>query len=106
MNACAGVRKLTCSLGLAAVSFLREGTDVAMGQESHWAHHVPGLAIVRAQWADLDTIVSIEEDAAAWLRGRGLDPGEPPRPLREIYEDRVRRAEGYIAWLDDQPFGI
>ncbi len=77
-----------------------------MGQESHWAQHAPGLVITRAQWADLDTIVSIEEDAIAWLRGRGLDPAEPPRPLREIYADRVRRAEVYIGWLDDKPVGM
>jgi GNAT superfamily N-acetyltransferase len=63
------------------------------------------VVIRRAEPADLDTCVAIEEDAVSWLRSRGIEPGEPPRPLREIFADRIRSGSVYLALLGGQPAG-
>jgi GNAT superfamily N-acetyltransferase len=61
------------------------------------------LAIAQALPADLDAVIAIEEDATHWLRARGIDPGQPPRPLRDIYADRIARGEVYVARLGGAP---
>ncbi len=61
------------------------------------------VTIAQAGSADLDDVVAIEEDATRWLRARGIDPGQPPRPLRDIYADRVARGDVYLARLDGAP---
>lgn len=61
------------------------------------------ITIARARPGDVDALVAIEEDAAQWVRSRGLEPGVPPRPLRDIYTDRVNRNEVYLARLAGQP---
>lgn len=63
------------------------------------------LAIARAMLADVDAVVRLDEDAAAWVRARGYDPGNPPIPLRDIVVRRVGRGEAYLARLADEPVG-
>ncbi len=58
------------------------------------------LTITRAGPADLDAAVAIEEDAASWLRSRGIEPGDPPRPLREIFAETIARGQLYLATVD------
>jgi ribosomal protein S18 acetylase RimI-like enzyme len=72
-------------------------TDMAMPQEPDT------LTIRPAQMADLDEVVAIEEDATSWLRSRGIDPGQPPRPLREIFAERIARGQMYVALIGGQP---
>jgi protein-tyrosine phosphatase len=64
------------------------------------------LRITPAVAADLATVVALDEESAAWLRGRGFDPGEPPRPLAEIYRERLASGEVYLAWLGVDPAGM
>jgi ribosomal protein S18 acetylase RimI-like enzyme len=61
------------------------------------------LAIRAAQSADLVEVVAIEEDATAWLRGRGIEPGHPPRPLREIVAERIACGQMFVALVSGQP---
>lgn len=55
------------------------------------------LTIRQAQPEDVDTIVAIEEEAAAWLRSRGIEPGKPPRPFREIFAASIAHGYTYVA---------
>lgn len=75
-----------------------EGADVLV------TPHGP-LAIRQATPADLDAVVAIEEDARAWLRSRGYDPGEPPRPLTEIVAGAIARGQMHLALRDGVPVG-
>ncbi len=68
-----------------------------MGHSDALATPQRPLAIQRATPDDLDTAVAIEEDAVAWVRARGYEPGHPPRPLAEIFADVIARGEMYIA---------
>jgi ribosomal protein S18 acetylase RimI-like enzyme len=61
------------------------------------------LTIRLARPDDVDALVEIDASASAWVRALGYDPGEPPRPIREIVADRVRRGELYLARLDGKP---
>src|SRR5258708_10271480 len=61
------------------------------------------LTIVQASAEDVATCVAIEEDAVGWLRSRGIEPGEPPRPLREIFADAIAREQMYLALRDGVP---
>ncbi|HEV2238862.1 MAG TPA: GNAT family N-acetyltransferase [Ktedonobacterales bacterium] len=68
---------------------------------------------MRAQWrvspaaaSDLAFVVALDEESAAWLRARGFDPGEPPRPLTDIYRERLASGEVYLGWLGDVPVGM
>jgi ribosomal protein S18 acetylase RimI-like enzyme len=63
------------------------------------------IVIRQAEPADLDAVVAIWEEANAWLRSRGIEPGEPPRPLREIFADRIHSGSVYLALLNGQPAG-
>jgi protein-tyrosine phosphatase len=63
------------------------------------------LTIAQARAENLDTSVAIEEDAVGWLRSRGIDPGPPPRPLREIFADAIARGQMYLALRDGVPCG-
>lgn len=65
-----------------------------------------GAVVIReAGEADLDAVVAIWEEANAWMRARGIEPGEPPRPLREIFADRNAKGTRYLALLNGQPAG-
>src|SRR5579859_6051559 len=61
------------------------------------------LIIRQAQADDVETAASIEEDAARWVRSIGIDPGHPPRPLRDILADCASRAELFVATLGAEP---
>jgi GNAT superfamily N-acetyltransferase len=63
------------------------------------------LTIRLAKPSEVDTLVAIEESASAWLRSRGIDPGQPPKPLSEIVAQRVREGVVYLALLDGRPAG-
>lgn len=63
------------------------------------------LTIAHATLDDVDAVVRLDENAAAWVRARGYEPGEPPIPLREIVVRRVARGEAYLAWLGADPVG-
>jgi ribosomal protein S18 acetylase RimI-like enzyme len=61
------------------------------------------LTIAQAQPADLDALVAIDTSASRWAAAIGYDPGQPPRPLRDILGERVARGEVYVARLDGAP---
>jgi GNAT superfamily N-acetyltransferase len=61
------------------------------------------LTIARARPEEMDAVVAIEHDATAWVRARGIDPGRPPRPLRDIYADRIHRGEVFLARVGGEP---
>jgi protein-tyrosine phosphatase len=58
------------------------------------------LTITRATADEVDTAVAVEESATSWLRSRGIEPGDPPRPLRDIIAECVDRGEVYLAKRD------
>lgn len=55
------------------------------------------LTIAQAQPADVDAIVAIWDEADRWMLARGVTPGQPPLPLREIVAARVSHGETYVA---------
>jgi GNAT superfamily N-acetyltransferase len=61
------------------------------------------LAIAQAAPTDLAELVAIEEDAVGWVRSRGIDPGNPPRPLAEIFADIIARGQMLLASVDGHP---
>lgn len=61
------------------------------------------LTVAPARFAEVDALVAIHEAAAASVRARGYDPGEPPRPLRDIVAARTASGEQYLARLDAAP---
>jgi len=61
------------------------------------------LTIRQARPDDLDATVAIEENAAAWLRSRGIEPGRPPRPFRELFAPAIARGAMYLALRDGVP---
>lgn len=65
--------------------------------ESHLSTPHGELTIRRARPGDVDELAAIEEEAAAWVRSRGIEPGEPPRPLREIFAASVAAGHAYVA---------
>ena len=64
------------------------------------------LTIRHAGPEDVDSAVAIEESATTWVRSRGYDPGEPPKPLREILAERVGDGTMSLALLDGRPAGM
>lgn len=68
------------------------------------ASHCP-LTIRRATPTDLDAVVAIDEDARAWLRSRGIDPGPLPRPLTEIVARAIARGQMYLGEREGVPAG-
>lgn len=64
-----------------------------------------GFTITRATSDEVDTAVAVEDSATSWLRSRGIEPGYPPRPLRDIIAERVARGEVYLAKRNGAPAG-
>jgi protein-tyrosine phosphatase len=64
------------------------------------------LRIEPADTSDLATVVALDEESAAWVRARGIDPGQPPRPLEAIYRERLASGEVHVAWLGAEPVGM
>ena len=58
------------------------------------------LVMTRATPDEVDTAVAIENSATSWLRSRGIEPGEPPRPLRDIIAECVARGEVFLGKRD------
>ncbi|HKV86289.1 MAG TPA: GNAT family N-acetyltransferase, partial [Ktedonobacterales bacterium] len=58
------------------------------------------LIITQATPDEVDTAVAVEYSATDWLRSRGIEPGNPPRPLRDIIAECVDRGEVYLAKRD------
>ncbi|MGH2515109.1 MAG: GNAT family N-acetyltransferase, partial [Ktedonobacterales bacterium] len=63
------------------------------------------LVVTRAGAEDVAAAVAIEEDAASWVRSLGYHPGEPPRPLRDIFAEAVARGQMYLARDDAEAVG-
>lgn len=76
-----------------------------MDQPEHITTRAGELTISCATPDDVETVVRLDEDSAAWARARGREPGEPPIPLREIVARRVARGETYLARLGADPIG-
>ncbi len=70
--------------------------------EQHWLVETPQgeLIIQRARLEDVETLVAIEDEAARWVRSLGIEPGEAPRPLGEIFSEAVARGEIYVVLSD------
>lgn len=62
------------------------------------------MQIVRAQPADVDAVLAILDDAAAWLHHRGINQWPHPFPRVEV-ERRFREGVVYLALVDAQPAG-
>jgi GNAT superfamily N-acetyltransferase len=67
-----------------------------MDNRSEWKL-ASGLTVMLARPEDVDAILTIWADANEWMRERGIEPGAPPIPMREIVADRISRGTSYIA---------
>lgn len=61
--------------------------------------------MVPAGKPDVDTALSILEEAARWLTSRGIDQWSPGSFPRRRILGRIERREMYLAELDGQTFG-
>jgi ribosomal protein S18 acetylase RimI-like enzyme len=52
---------------------------------------------------DVDDVVALYVESNAWIRAQGFDPGEAPRPLRDIVADRIATRTVYVARLAGEP---
>jgi GNAT superfamily N-acetyltransferase len=76
-----------------------------MEHTAQW--QLPGGMTVRpAQEADLDAILTIWAEADDWMRQRGIEPGAPPMPLRDIVSNRIKSGSCYVVWRDGPPSKI
>jgi len=51
------------------------------------------IRVVQARASDLDTVLSILEEAAQWLVSRGIDQWQPGSFSRQRIADRIERGE-------------
>lgn len=58
----------------------------------------------RARAEDVDLVADLLEDAARWLRSRGIDQW-PARFPRTIVAEHLLRRECYLAWDDGEAVG-
>jgi GNAT superfamily N-acetyltransferase len=63
------------------------------------------LTVAQAAPEDLEAILAIGDDVDAWLLARGITPGVPPRPMREIVADRIACGAQYLARVRGEPAG-
>jgi len=63
------------------------------------------IRVVQARASDLDTVLSILEEAAQWLVSRGIDQWQPGSFSRQRIADRIERGEMYLAELGGRPVG-
>jgi GNAT superfamily N-acetyltransferase len=61
-----------------------------------------GFVVVLAEAGDVDALLTMLNDVDDWLRGRGIEPGVPPRPMRDILIDRIASAKCYLAWEESR----
>ena len=64
-----------------------------------------GIEVVRADASDLDTVLSILEEAARWLASRGIDQWGPGSSPRDRVLARIKRGEVYLAVQHGKPVG-
>ena len=64
-----------------------------------------GIEVVPARGSDLDTVLSILEEAALWLARREIEGWQPGSFSRRRIADRIARGEMYLARLAEQTFG-
>jgi protein-tyrosine phosphatase len=57
------------------------------------------LDVSMAGPVDVDDVTVLYEEGTAWMRARGDDPGEAPRPMRDIVADRIASGTVYVARL-------
>ena len=63
------------------------------------------LTVWQAELEDVAAAVAIDEDAVAWVRSLGYEPGEPPRPLSELYVDVVARGQMFLTREEAEAVG-
>ena len=61
--------------------------------------------MVRSRASDLDTVLSILEEAARWIVSRSLEGWQPGSFSRQRLAARIERGEMYLAALDGETFG-
>src|SRR5205085_4420393 len=64
------------------------------------------IDIVQAQASELDVVLDILEEAAAWVTSKGIDqwrPGSFIGPRYQSIADQVKRGEVYLAKHDGEP---
>jgi GNAT superfamily N-acetyltransferase len=67
-----------------------------MDQTEKW--ELPGgLSVMLARAADADAVLTLLTEADEWMRRRGIEPGVPPVPLRDIISERIASAKCYVA---------
>jgi GNAT superfamily N-acetyltransferase len=65
-----------------------------------------GMTVRLAQQDDIDGILAIWAEADEWMRQRGIEPGQPPMPLRDIVTNRIKSGACYVVWKDGPPSKI
>ncbi len=70
--------------------------------EQQWTLETPrgALVIRQAQPEDVPTLVTMDETTAQWVRSLGIEPGNAPRPISELFAEAVARGEMYLALRD------
>jgi protein-tyrosine phosphatase len=63
------------------------------------------IEVALAQPQDVDTVLSILDEAAGWLHARGIVRQWPPKFEREEIAEQVAQGHMYLARLDRQPVG-
>src|SRR5215216_4589761 len=65
------------------------------------------MRITRATPADLDTLVTFRDQAAAWLAAKGIDQWQEPWPTEDLMVEgmlaNIEAGETFIVWDDDKP---
>ena len=64
-----------------------------------------GVEVFLAGASDLDTVLSILEEAARWLERREIEGWQPGSFSRRRIADRIERGEMYLARLAGRTFG-
>jgi len=65
------------------------------------------MLIAPATPDDLKTLIGFRDEAARWLKGRGIDQWSAPWPTQDLMEEGMLRSilagETFIVWDDDTP---
>jgi GNAT superfamily N-acetyltransferase len=77
-----------------------------MRQTAEWRLPGDSMTVRLAQPDDVDTILTLWADADEWMRQRGIEPGAPPMPLRDIVTNRIKNGSSYVVWRDGPPSKI
>ena len=62
------------------------------------------LRMQEAKQEDLDTVIQIIDEAAAWLHSKGITrqwPSPTPRKFRELIEKEIAQRQVYLAYLEN-----